>query len=403
MRRFTVTGTCIPEKNYMVDITEKLDQIIGMIELGQYFTINRARQYGKTTTLSLLYRRLKDQYMVLRLSFEGTGAAAFSSDQAFVFYFMQKTANFMKFLNVPDTLVGEWGDFSGYMPGEDAFGFLGGRITELCRKSEKEIILMIDEVDKSSDNQIFLNFLGLLRSKYLESLEGMDFTFKSVILSGIYDIKNLKLKLRPEEEVRYNSPWNIAADFNVDLGFSPEEIATMLAEYEKDHHTGMDIGIVSRELFFYTGGYPFLVSRLCKWLDEEGDGSWTAESVRNAETAVLASENTLFDDLIKNVENDPELKRVVRDLLLEGLDIPFVQSNETIKKGVMFGIFSSKGSKIRISNIIFETYLYNHFLIENLLGKPAPVNEQPGFVSGGKLNMPRILEKFRELVLKERG
>ncbi len=28
-------------------------------------------------------------------------------------------------------------------------------------------------------------------------------------LAGVYDIKNLKLKLRPESEHQYNSPWNI--------------------------------------------------------------------------------------------------------------------------------------------------------------------------------------------------
>ncbi len=28
-------------------------------------------------------------------------------------------------------------------------------------------------------------------------------------LAGVYDIKNLKLKLRPGSEHQYNSPWNI--------------------------------------------------------------------------------------------------------------------------------------------------------------------------------------------------
>lgn len=47
-KRFCVTGTCIPEKNYMVDISGRIDRIIrDYIEKGQYFTINRTRQYGK--------------------------------------------------------------------------------------------------------------------------------------------------------------------------------------------------------------------------------------------------------------------------------------------------------------------------------------------------------------------
>lgn len=67
-----------------------------------------------------------------------------------------------------------------------------------------------DEVDKSSDNQIFLSFLGLLREKYLKCQQGKDVTFHSVILADVYDIKTLKLKLHPQEESKYNSPWNIA-------------------------------------------------------------------------------------------------------------------------------------------------------------------------------------------------
>lgn len=73
MKRFNITGTCIPTINYMVDISGKLKQIIGMVEDEEYFTINRARQYGKTTTLAALDRCLSEQYNILRLSFEGIG------------------------------------------------------------------------------------------------------------------------------------------------------------------------------------------------------------------------------------------------------------------------------------------------------------------------------------------
>ena len=102
---------------------------------------------------------------------------------------------------------------------------MGKKITKLCQQTDREILLFVDEVDKSSDNQIFLNFLGMLRNKYLRREEGLDDTFKSVILAGVYDVKNLKLMLRPEEEKKYNSPWNVAVDFNIDMSFSPEEIA----------------------------------------------------------------------------------------------------------------------------------------------------------------------------------
>ena len=52
----------------MVDISGKLEQIKAMVDYGDYFTINRARQYGKTTTLSLLKKELKDEYIVVSIS-----------------------------------------------------------------------------------------------------------------------------------------------------------------------------------------------------------------------------------------------------------------------------------------------------------------------------------------------
>ena len=42
---FHVTGTCIPEKHYMVDVSGRVKRIVAdYIEKGKYFTINRARQ-----------------------------------------------------------------------------------------------------------------------------------------------------------------------------------------------------------------------------------------------------------------------------------------------------------------------------------------------------------------------
>lgn len=73
-------------------------------------------------------------------------------------------------------------------------------------------------------------------------------------MSGVYDVKNLKIKIRPQEQHKYNSPWNITEDFKVDLSFSVSDIAGMLSEYENDCHTGMQIRQIAELLWDYTGG-----------------------------------------------------------------------------------------------------------------------------------------------------
>ena len=83
MRKFNVTGLCVPEKHFMVDISGKLAKIMEMIDNGDYFTINRARQYGKTTTLLMLARALPPEYTCISLSFEGVGDTMFESSASF--------------------------------------------------------------------------------------------------------------------------------------------------------------------------------------------------------------------------------------------------------------------------------------------------------------------------------
>ena len=131
-------------------------------------------------------------------------------------------------------------------PAVDSLSELSDTISKLVKKSAKKVVLLIDEIDKSSNNQLFLSLLGILRNKYLDRWEVP--TFHSVILTGVHDVKTLKLKLRPDEERKYNSPWNIAADFEVDMSFSPIEIQPMLVAYATDNEVQVDAPQVAERL-----------------------------------------------------------------------------------------------------------------------------------------------------------
>ena len=114
MKEFNVEAVCIPSMHYMVDISDKLEQIQKLIEKGKYFTINRSRQYGKTTTLAALFRKLKEDYIVLRLSFEGTGSDAFQSDKNFVMYFIRSVAKALKFAGQSAEMIEKWKNKDDY-------------------------------------------------------------------------------------------------------------------------------------------------------------------------------------------------------------------------------------------------------------------------------------------------
>lgn len=111
-------------------------------------------------------------------------------------------------------------------------------LSRWCGLSAQKIVLLIDETDSASNYHVFLDFLAQLRGYYIN--RDRKPVFQSVILAGVYDIKNLKNKF--VEEHRMNSPWNIAADFDIDLSLTAPGIAGMLTDYEQDYHTGMDAG-----------------------------------------------------------------------------------------------------------------------------------------------------------------
>lgn len=405
-RVFNVNADCQPDLHYMVDITERLGKIKAMVDAGQYFTINRARQYGKTTTLQALGTFLKSDYVVASLDFQMLSASKFKNENAFSIAFAR---NFIKAIKM-DTRVNP----RCLMPLKDAmknnktelelselFEFL----SDICADAPKPIVLLIDEVDSATNNQVFLDFLGQLRGYYINRKKVS--AFQSVILAGIYDVKSIKRKIHPDGGQKMNSPWNIAADFLIDMSFSIEDIVGMLNGYEADHHTGMDVLHMAELLHDYTSGYPFLVSRLCKLIDERVAGdetfpgkssAWTKNGFLKAVRILLSEPNTLFDSLLHKMEDYPELDKMLRDLLFKGKEIAYVIGVRSIETALMFGFVKISDNQVLIANRIFETLLYNLFLASPKMQQEqiydAAWKDKNMFIENGHLNMKLIIERF---------
>jgi hypothetical protein len=378
----------------MADTSEKIRQIMAIVEQGEYFSINRGRQYGKTTTLSLLEKQLQKKNTVIKISFEGVSDSMFETEANFCQGFLYVCSKYFSERNLPGADV--WVGSSVI-----TFDLLDAFLNKVC--SEKKVVLMIDEVDKTSNNFIFLKFLGMLRDKYLKRNDGTGATFQSVILVGVYDIKNLKLKMiqagthqLQDGEKRINSPWNIAINFKVDMSLNEKEIASMLIEYENDHKTGMDIETLAKEIRAYTSGYPYLVSRICQTVEEDLDRDWTINGVQNAVKEILFEQSTLFDDIFKNIESNPDLKDLLRELTVGNRAYFYNIDNQAIQLASTFGIVEKRGTLVAIHNRIFEVRITNYFASEKELrdSKLTMRASVEHVVAGNKLNMPLLLEKF---------
>ena len=69
---FNTTGTCYPQEHYMVDTTKKMKFFEGLIDRKSYFCINRARQFGKSTSLNWILHNMSQRYLVVPIDFENT-------------------------------------------------------------------------------------------------------------------------------------------------------------------------------------------------------------------------------------------------------------------------------------------------------------------------------------------
>ena len=372
-----------------------------MVELGEYFVINRPRQYGKTTTLNTLYHRLTQtgNYIVIKLSFGGVGDSMFNDEKEFSSRFV-KTLTRATSIQAP--VLSDWLKQNGADTNDlESLSFL---LTDMVSQTNKKVVLTIDEVDKSSNNQLFVSFLAMLREQYLERRDVK--TFHSVVLAGLHDVKTLKLKLRPDEEKKLNSPWNIAADFLIDMNLNPSEIKPMLDEYCTDTGVTMNTQEVAERLFYHTSGYPFLVSKLCKTIAEDilptkTEKTWTFDDIETSVSLLSEESNTNFDSLVKNLENNKDLYDFVYRIVVDAEVVRFNVNEPLIIMGLEHGIFKND-KQIRVHNRIYEQILYDYMTAKTTVAMKSHLDYGGHFtLDNDALDMQAALLKFQQFMKEE--
>jgi hypothetical protein len=204
----------------------------------------------------------------------------------------------------------------------------------------------------------------------------------------------------PEMGRVQNSPWNIATDFEIDMSFNPEEIKTMLVDYEKDYQTGMDINLMANEIYKYTSGYPVLVSRICKMIHERLDAVWTKESVVEIVKIMTRTQldKPLFDDVVKNLKNNDSVRKLMERILLENKKVSYVVGNTAMELCLRYAFLKIEDGLLKVSNKIFEIlisqYLATEALEENTFGEYE--NPRDEVVAGGRFHIELFFEKFRK-------
>ena len=146
-RYFNTEGCCYPDEHYMVNLDSRLKEIKSMVDAGKYFTINRGRQYGKTTVLKELEKYLSSDYLVVSLDFQfQMSESKFKNEHVFSAAFARAFRNMLYQLEISDLLKQRVGKMTENM--DDSFELveLFCDLSEICKISGKPIVLVIDEV-----------------------------------------------------------------------------------------------------------------------------------------------------------------------------------------------------------------------------------------------------------------
>ncbi len=332
----------------MADVSKKLASILKMVDEGAYFIVNSPHKYGKTSLIHSLSNRLivSDQYLVVFIHFQDFDDASFEKEAAFVNAFAQKIEDQVGDLKLTS------------LEGSNKFMGIRGLseiITQVVSQTEKETVLIIDEIDHRANSRIFKHFLSVLRAKYLD--RHPEKTFHSVVLEqSVRDPNNYAIIGRDAD-----SPWNIATEFTIDLGFQVAELIPMLEEYQQDRGVAMDPLVIAEQLFYYTSGHPFLTSKLCKVLAEDlkRDETWTKEDVDNAVDYLVKNNQAESGILFACLESDPDLYKLVKAIVIDEGFFMFSHYDPSIKLGVLFGIFAEQ-SRLKIHNRIYHQVLMGY-------------------------------------------
>jgi len=368
-KEFNVTGSCNPQKHYMVDISGKINQVIRLIDNKEYFTICKPFQYGKTTMLKELSRHLHDKYTVLLLSFDDIVSDIYENEKVFnrrvaELFIEALSPRFAGEIETLKSLLIE--DLSLYSFFPKFIKLLG-----------HQIVIFIDDADRPGNSQPFLNFLSILRALYLERYE-KNSAFHSLALSSAYDVKTLRPQ--SEEDKIRSIPWNIAADFNVDMSFNSAEIKTMLASYAGDKGVKMDFDAISERIYYHTGGHPYLISYLCKIIDDnlnlqKSDDSfkyWKITDIDHASQLIISKCKDIshFINLTEMLKGDLALYRIVASIIFENGYFSYSVHEPILNKGIEHGLFRCNAGRIAIHNPI-----YNH-IIADFMSDYSAKNQQ---------------------------
>ena len=357
MRRFNTEGPVRPDDHYAIAPLTRVDvdELLGLIRAKRYFVLHAPRQTGKTSALialrDLLNSGAAGNFRCVDVNVE-VGQVA-RDDTA------EGIRAILSILSARAQLLGDnflrtaWPDILATSGPNDA---LRDALTQWCMADPTPLVLLIDEID-SLVGDTLLSVLRQLRAGYQQRPEGFP---QSLVLCGVRDIQDYRIRSSSGEIIAGGSPFNIAAK-SLRLGnFTEAETRALTAQHTAE--TGQPFAPEALDAVWeQTQGQPWLVNALCaeacfdNKAGRDRSRTITADDIFAAREELILSRRTHLDQLAHKLEED-RVRRVIEPLLTDAdptscdvSDIGFQRDIDYVRD---LGLIAA-GNGIRMANPIY--------------------------------------------------
>ena len=389
MRFFNTEGPMRPDEHYTIDPLSRVDvdDLLGLIGRKRYFVLHAPRQTGKTSALIALRDLLNSgkvgNYRCVSVNVEGAQVARDDVGRG-VRAVLSNLASRARMLG-DDYLDDIWPDALAKVGPEDALKELLGR---WCLANPTPLVLLVDEID-SLVGDTLLSVLRQLRAGYEQRPEGFP---ASIILCGVRDIRDYRIRSSTGEVIAGGSPFNVAAK-SLRLGdFTKKETCDLMQQHVDE--TKQPITPAARKAVWeQTRGQPWLVNAICAGACFESKAGRDrsrpidVDDIRAAREELILSRRTHLDQLAHKLEEE-RVRRVVEPILSGGEGQHQVRDLEYVRD---LGLIDD-GHPPRIANPIYAE------VVPRELGYvlQSSLDQQPAWYvdDAGALDLRKLLTAF---------
>ena len=319
MRFFNTAGPVRPDDHYTIQPLDRVDvdELLSLIRAKQYFVLHAPRQTGKTSALIALRDLLNSgEVGDCRCVNVNVEVAQVARDDV-----AEGIRAILSSLGMSAQLLGDdypediWPDTLARAGANNA---LRQVLARWCVANPVPLVLLVDEID-SLVGDTLLSVLRQLRAGYEQRPEAFP---QSVVLCGVRDIRDYRIRSSAGEVIAGGSPFNVAAK-SLRMGdFTEAETRALMAQHTEE--TGQRFSPAALEtVWTQTRGQPWLVNALCAeaCFDNKAgrDRSRTIEvdDVYAAREELILSRRTHLDQLAHKLEEE-RVRQVVEPILSGG-------------------------------------------------------------------------------------